>query len=120
MNNQFGSYFSNYGQPFAPYNQAIGANNSNSNIILVTGIEEALYRTTARGSDMLYVHQTQPVFYRVKVDMEGRKTWSEYPYNVPQQDDNLPATKSELATVMRKIAELEAMIKPEVKDEQSV
>lgn len=115
MNNQFSQNFTGY--PGSSYGQQ---SYGNSNIILVTGVEEALYRTTMRGSDMLYVDQTQPIFYRVKVDMDGRKSWSEYRYNVPTQDDNTPVTHAELAAVLKKLGELEAIVKPEVKDGQSV
>ena len=90
-----------------------------SNIIFVTSLEEALYRTNERGSDMMYVHQTQPVFYRVKVNADGQKTWAEYPYIVPNQDSSSPVTRADLKALEDQIAELRKRISPEVNNEQS-
>ena len=110
--------FNNFQQyPSYPFN---GRGNASSNIILVTSLEEALYRTTSIPSDMLYVHQTQPLFYRVKVDNEGRKTWSEYPYSVPNQDANTPVNKAEFNSLLKRFEELEQRCAKEVTNEQSV
>lgn len=57
-----------------------------SNIILVTGLDEALFRTTVRGSDMVYFNQSADVFYRVKVDYDGKKYWKEIPFGVSPQN----------------------------------
>ena len=57
-----------------------GFNQPVSNIILVTSIEEALFKSNTRNSDMVYFDQNRDVFYRVKVDLEGRKLWKEIPY----------------------------------------
>lgn len=90
-----------------------------SNIIFVTSLEEALYQTKDRCSDMMYVHQTQPVFYRVKVNAEGQKTWAEYPYIVPNQENNNPVTRADLQALEAQIVELRNKISPEVVNEQS-
>lgn len=117
MNNQYGFYGNSQGN----FNSFNSFNNRNlSNIIMVTSLEEALYRTTERGSDMLYVHQTEPVFYRVKVENDGRKTWSEYPYNVPSANDTRPVTKSEFDALLEKVSALEKKLCTEATNEQSV
>ena len=114
MNNQYG-FYGNSQSNFNSFN-----NRSQSNIIMVTSLEEALYRTTERGSDMLYVHQTESVFYRVKVEHDGRKTWSEYPYNVPSPNDTRPVTKSEFDALLEKVSALEKKLCTEATNEQSV
>ena len=59
-----------------------------TNAIFVTSLEEAIMRTTIKGSEMIYFHQDKPVFYRVKMDVEGRKYWQELYYNSnPTSDD---------------------------------
>ena len=52
----------------------------NTNISLVTSLEEALIKATVRGSDTVHFHQSKDVFYRIRVDWDGRKYWKEIPY----------------------------------------
>lgn len=78
-----------------------------TNAIFVTSLEEALIKTTERPSDMIYFHQDKSEFYRVKVDTEGRKTWAVFNYNVPKQDDNIPATKADIHMLLARIETLE-------------
>lgn len=80
-----------------------------SNIITVTSLEEAIMRTTTRNSDMVYFHQDQDVYYRVKVDMEGRKTWAQFNYSVPDPNMNVPATRADIQALAARLAKLEAM-----------
>lgn len=79
----------------------------NTNAIFVTSLEEALIKTTERNSDIIYFHQDKNEFYRIKVDMEGRKSWAVFMYNLPSQEDNAPATKADIATLLVRIEALE-------------
>lgn len=79
----------------------------NTNAIFVTSLEEALIKTTERNSDMYYFHQDKFEFYRVKVDMEGRKSWAIFNYNVPNQEDSTPATKADILALVARIEALE-------------
>lgn len=79
----------------------------NTNAIFVTSLEEALIKTTERNSDMYYFHQDKFEFYRVKVDMEGRKSWAIFHYNVPNQEDSTPATKADILALVARIEALE-------------
>lgn len=79
----------------------------NTNVMLVTGLEEALIKTNSRNSDMVYFDQDRNVFYRIKVDMEGKKSWAEFPYNVPGQEDNTAATKADIRALLARIEALE-------------
>lgn len=78
-----------------------------TNAIFVTSLEEALIKTTERNSDMYYFHQDKFEFYRVKVDMEGRKSWAIFHYNAPNQEDSIPATKADILALVARIETLE-------------
>lgn len=79
-----------------------------TNIVTVTSLEEAIMRSTTRNSDMTYFHQDQNVFYRVKVDMEGRKTWAQFNYSTPDPNLNVPATRADIEALAARLSKLEA------------
>ena len=79
-----------------------------TNIELVTSLEEALFKSNVRNSDMLYLDQNKPLIYRVKVSAEGVKSYLTLPYSLPNQPDSTPATKADLQTLEERIAALEA------------
>ena len=95
---QFGGYAS---QPQPQYRLI-------TNAIFVTSLEEALIKTTERNSDMYYFHQDKFEFYRVKVDMEGRKSWAIFHYNAPNQEDSIPATKADILALTERLEALES------------
>jgi hypothetical protein len=106
---QYGNYgnYGNYGQP------SFNTPRINTNIIRVTSLEEAIMKTTERGSDMMYVHQDKNILYHVKVDFDGKKSWGEFPIQVPNQPDNSPATRADLEAL---IARVEALEKQTIKE----
>lgn len=55
----------------------------NTNVTYVTGIEDALNKSSNYNSEMIFFHQDQPIFYRVKVDNYGKKQWQEFRYQPP-------------------------------------
>ncbi len=122
MSNFDPMYNQNWGQP--NYNAPRGWQTTqqtqmpiqpNTNVMFVTSPEEALIKTNMRNSDMVYFDQDKNVFYRVKVDMEGRKSWAQFTYALPDQEDNTPATKADIATLLQRIETLEAaQVKPKV------
>lgn len=81
----------------------------NSNVVTVTSLEEALIKTTEHGSDIIYFHQDKNEFYRIKVDMEGRKSWAAFSYNSPSREDNTPATKADIVALAERLDTLERM-----------
>ena len=83
-----------------------------SNIVYVTGPEEAVMRATQRNSDGVYFDQNKPVFYRVKVDFDGRKTWAAFPYNVDNVDNNAtgPVSREEFAALVNEVKELRSKL----------
>lgn len=119
MNNQ--NWSNNYGQP--NYGQAnqnwpnqFGWQRPLTNVILVTGIDEALMKSTERNSDYVYFNQDKPVFYRVKVDNDGRKAWQEFPYSTPDPSANLPATQGDIAKLSERLERIEKMFTKETEN----
>ena len=80
----------------------------NTNIIYVTSPEEALMKTNQRNCEAVYFHQDKPIFYRVKVDADGRKMWQSFNYGPPNPDLTTPATKAELVEIVERLQRLES------------
>lgn len=89
------------------WSQPYPTSHVNTNKIYVTSLEDALNRSSTRGSEMVYFHQDANEFYVVKTDVDGRKTWMGFAYSVPNQDDNIPATKADLKALLDRIEKLE-------------
>lgn len=100
------------------YNQ-YGYNQPNTNVIYVSSIDEALMRTNMRNSDIVYFDQNKDIFYRVKVDMDGRKTWAQFNYTAPNNKENIPATKADIDYLLTKIERLENKVQIEVEVENT-
>lgn len=105
--------FNNYSSwnPYASSSYGAQGNSNQSNIIRVTSMEEAVMRTTARGSDMVYFDQDRDVFYRVKMDWDGKKSWAEFQFTLPVQNDPTPVNKSDFQALVAKVEALEARLK---------
>lgn len=76
-----------------------------TNVEFVTSLEEALYKSNTRNSDMYYLDQNKPLMYRVKVDMGGVKSYVVLPYTLPDQASNAPATKADLQALTASLNE---------------
>ena len=94
-------------------------NQVNTNVWYVSSIDEALMRTNTRNSDVVYFDQDKDVFYRVKVDFDGRKTWAQFNYTVPNEKENIPATKADIDQLLTKIQRLEQRVLVEVEVENN-
>ena len=93
-----------------------------TNIQYVTSLEEALSRSYTRGSENVYFHQDQQVFYRIRVDADGRKYWQEFAYNAPKSsEDATPVVKADLTDIVERLQRIENYVfQPvEVPNEQS-
>ena len=90
--------FNNYGYQNQPYNyQAnpylsnysnIPQQNTNTNKIYVSGIDDVRSRTLPPNSDMIYLDNDKPILYQKVVDSKGQfevKSFSINPYS-PEQD----------------------------------
>lgn len=77
-----------------------------SNIERVTSLEEALYKSNARGSDMVYFDQNKPMMYRIRVAVDGTKSYAQIPYTLPEQANDAPATKAEVQALAVAVQEL--------------
>lgn len=104
------SYFNNgYGMGGA-HRQPQYQSSVSTNIIRVTGLDEAIMRTARFGSEMLYVHQDRNEFYIVKVDYDGRKSWATFNFSMPNPDANAPVTRADLASIVGRLDELEKKV----------
>lgn len=114
----------NWGQPrsFPNYAGSVQAPyRLNTNAAFVTSLDEALIKTTERNSDMIYFHQDKNEFYRVKVDLEGRKSWAIFQYVLPNQEENAPATKADIMSLLARIEALENVkVAPKTKKKEVV
>lgn len=84
----------------------------NTNVYLVTSLEEALMRTNACPSDMVYFHQDLDIMYRVKVDEAGRKTWAQFNISMNDPNNNIAVTRGDLKELNDRILKLENMVIP--------
>jgi hypothetical protein len=84
-----------------------------TNVTLVMSLEEALMRASSRNSDMVFFNQDKPIFYRVKIDNEGRKSWAQFDYTTQAQNENSYATKSDVQNIIERLTVLENSIKKE-------
>lgn len=107
--NPFGDYNCNYVQNYN-YNSQIPM----TNVTFVTSLEEALYRASSKNTDMVFFHQDRPVFYRIKIDNDGRKSWAEFNYSTQSQNENSYVTQSEFRTLSERLAAIEASLTKEV------
>lgn len=98
-------------------NQSYGYSNPYNtpatNVEYVTSLEEALMRTNSYPSDRVFFHQDRPVFYRVKVDNYGKKSWAEFEYGNPNNAVAVPATQADLKILSDRIGVLEDKLRQE-------
>lgn len=93
-------------QSYVPYNTY----GSDTNVILVTSLEEAVMRSTRPNSETVYFHQSLPIFYRVKVEFDGRKAYQEFSYNQSSNTAGAPLTQLDLQPLIARISTLESKI----------
>lgn len=91
-----------------------------TNIQYCTSLEEALSRCNLRGTENVFFHQDQQIFYRIKVEQDGRKYWQGFQYGPMTQIDNTPVVRQDLAAFDDRLKAIENMLfKGDVNDEQS-
>ena len=104
----FNPSINNFGQ------QSYTTYSNNSNIVLVTSLEEAVLKTVRPGSDMVYFNQNGGTFYRVKVEFDGRKTYQEFTYSLPEPVVNpTPVSREEFQEVIGRLKTLEEKLNRE-------
>lgn len=114
MSGVYGDPFNNWNNPYAQQAQPQlqwGTPQLKTNKILVTSLEEAINKATERYSETYYFDQNKPVFYIIRVDMNMVKSWLEVPYTLPNQEQNTPATKADIAGLEAKLKAMEATVK---------
>lgn len=82
-----------------------------TNVTYVTGIDDALNKSNSYNSEMIFFHQDQPIFYRVKVDNYGKKQWQEFRYQPPvPESSTVPATQADLTNIVERLDKLEKLL----------
>jgi hypothetical protein len=82
----------------------------NTNVYKVTSLDEAIMKTNARNSEMVYFNQGKDEFYCIRVDMNGNKTWQIFTYTIPNNNVNVPVMKSEYDALVARFNALEAKL----------
>jgi hypothetical protein len=82
------SYNNNWGGGYMPYNaysqfnngytqpqmQAFPQQQFQTNKIFVTSLEEALARPAEPNTEIIYLHQTEPLLFQISTDLQRKKT----------------------------------------------
>lgn len=108
------SMFGQQNNSYYGYGQPVSSLPPMTNMVFVTSIEEALYRATQRNSDMVFFDQDRPIFYRVKVDNDGRKSWMQFEYAAPDVAKSTPVTQAEFQSFIARLEAIEKSLNPEV------
>lgn len=96
-----------------------------TNKIFVTSLEEALSRFSEPNSEIIYLHQDQPLLFEIKTDAQGRKGYKTYQladYAAPQaqqpkQDLSAYVTREEFEAFKVKMEEITN--KPEKEEKEN-
>lgn len=83
----------------------------NTNVYKVTSLDEAIMKTNARNSEMVYFNQGKDEFYCIRVDMNGNKTWQIFSYSIPNVNNNIPVMKSDYDALVSRLEGVEARLK---------
>ena len=103
----------------APYGSYDPYSRFSSNVEYVTSIEEALMRTNTFPSDKVYFHQDRPIFYKVKVDAYGKKSWAEFEYGAHCTSTEAVVNQSDLTALSERVKALEDRLNQEAGNEKS-
>lgn len=97
--------------PYAHLQRDVWGQQPVTNVTYVTGIEDALNKSANYNSELIFFHQDQPIFYRVKVDNYGKKQWQEFRYQPPvPEPSTVPATQADLTNIVERLDKLEKLL----------
>lgn len=65
-----------------------------TNKIFVTSLEEALAKPVEPHTEVIYLHQTEPLLFEVSTDMQGKKTVKTFALAIPKQEEKQPAVNA--------------------------
>ena len=97
---------SNWQNPASSWQQSYQPPMS-TNVSMVTGLEEALYKSNAKNTESIHFHQSLPEFYRIRVDNFGQKTWQTFTYESPKANNDTPVTRADFDALVQRIERLE-------------
>ena len=95
FNNSFNS------SPYGAWDRPSG------NIQYTPSLEDALSRCNIRNTENVIFHQDQQIFYRIKVDQDGRKYWQGFQYGPIAQIDNTPVVRQDLIRLEDRLKAIE-------------
>jgi hypothetical protein len=75
-----------------------------------TSLEEALSRCNRYNTENVFFHQDQPIFYRIRVEMDGRKMWQGFRYAPNEPVDNTPVLKQDLQSFDDRLKAIENVL----------
>ena len=82
-----------------------------SNVFRVVSLEDAIMRTPSRPCDMVYFNQDRDEFYRVRVDVYGKKSWATFSFTTPEQKPSTPVTREEYEALVARVDALTGGVK---------
>lgn len=79
-----------------------------SNVQYCASLEDALSRCNRPNTENVFFHQDLPIFYRIKVDFDGKKYWQALEYTEPKPNEgSVPVVKSDLTEIVERLQRIE-------------
>ena len=79
-----------------------------SNVQYCASLEDALSRCNRPNTENVFFHQDLPIFYRIKVDFDGKKYWQALEYTEPKPNEgSIPVVKSDLTDIVERLQRIE-------------
>ena len=91
-----------------------------TNMQYCTSLEEALSRCNRPNTENVFFHQDQPIFYRIRVEVDGRKMWQGFRYDSLQPDKpEQPLTRADLTELVERVTRIEDYVFQDPNEEVS-
>lgn len=111
-NNAFGNYIPQMQTPmqYAQYQMLQNAQTMppRTNKIFVTSLDEAMSKPAEPNTEIIYLHQTEPLLFQIYTDMQGKKSASVFTLAVAQEkgQNSDMVSRKEFEELKAKIDEL--------------
>lgn len=106
FNNSYNGY-TGYGQT-TPYQQPV-VQPPKTNKIFVTSLDEALSRPAEPNTEIVYLHQNEPLLFQITTDLQGKKTFKSFqltPLEQAQKKEELSVLREDFEELKRKVNKL--------------
>ncbi len=111
-NNAFGNYIPQMQTPMQYAQYQMSQNTQpmppRTNKIFVTSLEDAMSKPAEPNTEIIYLHQTEPLLFQIYTDMQGKKSASVFTLAVAQEKgpEPNPVSRKEFDELKAKIEEL--------------